>query len=144
MIKKKTSLFFTILVNIVLLALAVVPHHHHDSNICIINHICHSDHEDNHNNNTRHNHDNNVNDDNHFCLLEQEIILRSNNLEHLLKTLDSADNHPGFDGFWNIPNESVFISYVPPEYSNIHFGLKSSLYFCFVSLSQGLRGPPTA
>lgn len=144
MIKRKISLFFTLLANIVLLTLAVVPHHHHDGEICIINPICHSGHEDCDHNNTSHDHGNNDNDDNHFCLLEQEIILPSNNLQHLLKDLDSIDNQPGFDGFWNILNESEFITYVPPEYSNIHFGFKSSLYSCFVSQSIGLRGPPTA
>lgn len=144
MIKRKISLFFTLLANIILLTLAAIPHHHHDDEICIINPICHSNHENTDGNNTSHNHNSNGGNDSHLCLLEQEVILRSENLEQIIKSLDSGDNRCDFDGLSTISSKCGIIKYVPPEYSNVHFGFKSSLYSCFVNLSIGLRGPPIA
>ncbi|MCF8379296.1 MAG: hypothetical protein K9H49_06950 [Bacteroidales bacterium] len=144
MIRRKALLFLNLFAFSITLALMVLPHHHHEGDICILNAACHSDHHDEGDEKEDHTHDHNSCSNDHSCLLEQEIVFRSDNLEHLLKASESVDNRIGYDGFWMAKSGSNIIFSAPPYYARIQIVHNSSLYSCLVSPSYSLRGPPTA
>lgn len=144
MIRRKTLLFLNLFAFSITLALTVLPHHHHEGDICILNATCHSDHNDEGDEKGDHTHDHNSCSTDYSCLLEQEIVFRSDNLEHLLKASESVDNRIGFDGFWMAKSGSNIICSAPPDFVWLHIVHNSSLYSYLGSPSHSLRGPPTA
>jgi len=143
MFKRKIAFFLNFFAFSITLALMVLPHHHHDGDVCILNAACHSDHNDDGDENESHNHDHSSCSNDHSCVLEQEIVFRSNNFENILKASESVDNRPGFDGICISPFGTSLSCFVPPVIARQQIGINSSMYSSFVNLSLGLRGPPT-
>ncbi len=139
MIKRSTAFFYILFTSIVLLAHAVIPHHHHESEIFIINPDCQTDKGVHKHGTTEHSHDE-ANAEN--CVVQQVVIVRSNQVRHELKSLESPDNHKQINGFTaHLINNSISVPF-PIILSNVPASLFSSSYLSFVSTGLGLRAPP--
>ncbi len=137
--------------NIIFLADAVLPHHHHEKEVCFVDSHCQTDSEAHKHETGKHNHeqhatkehshDHDGNTESQNCLLKQEVILPSNQIDLECKSFDYVDN-TNFNGFQanlinselDLQNQENFSIKIPP--------LISSFYSRIASTSKGLRAPP--
>lgn len=140
MIKKRIAYGLFLIANILLLAHAVIPHHHHGSVVCVEQTHCHDDAlpHNHHDAGTDHQHDGDNNSS--YCILKQSFVDPSSQGKQLKSSEYYWDHHyqdyyilSNF-GLANVPDVSKEISYVP-----VH----STYILPFVTLSLGLRAPPT-
>ena len=144
MIKRKTALYYTFFASIIMLALAVMPHHHHEGGVCIVGSACHAEHNTNDHNTDSHHNDNDASDSDNLCILDQDIILPTNNSEQNIVAVNTIDSKYDFDGFQTIPSNFKYLLQYPPDISRIPFKINNSLYSHLIRKGFGLRGPPIA
>ena len=139
MIKKITAYSFILLANIVLLAHAVVPHHYHQIVACVESSHCPD-------NNVPYNRD--TPEDNHEndgsssanCILQQAVIVSSNQGKNETDCIFCSHNH-SLDLQFTLPyngNEAII-----PIFSIV--ASMPDVSFCFssyITTSLGLRAPP--
>jgi hypothetical protein len=143
MIRRKTSLFFLVLANIVILAHVFIPHHHHGEHLCLGNTDCHThsaacQHEEE---GDGHHHDGKTTDD--CCQLKQITALPANIGRQDWNTQKS--DIPAFDGNCFLLPESIsglfgiVIRNAPSALPD-----NSLIKPSFLTHTHGLRAPPTA
>jgi hypothetical protein len=138
MIKKRIAIMFVLIANFVLLAHIVMPHHHHEGNVFVLSSHCHqNDNSDDAANNADHK-QHHGNHDNECCLLDQDIIIPSNQIR--LENL-SIDNNTSYYDFHFILESNKLEFYVP-EYKRKIILLIRFSYAQIANISLGLRAPP--
>ncbi len=141
MIKRSTAYFFILLTSIVLLAHAIIPHHHHESEIFIVSSDCQTDKGAHKHGATQHNHDEHDDTNDENCIIQQVVVVRSNQIEYELKSQDNQDDNSQIDGF----NENLSKKHISiPSTKSLSeaYTLLSSTYLNFASKGLGLRAPP--
>jgi len=142
MIKRSTAFFYILFASIVLLVHAVIPHHHHESKIFIVNSDCQADNGVHKHGTTEHNHEDHSESNSEYCVIQQIVVVRSNQVRHELKSQDSSDNHSQFDGFKaNLFKKGLNVPF-PTILSNSQVSSLPSNYSTFASTGLGLRAPP--
>ena len=137
MIKRSTAYFYILLTSFVLLAHAVIPHHHHESEIFIINSDCQTDKGVHKHGATEHNPENDAKN----CVIQQ-IVVRSNQVRHELKSTDSSDNYKQINGLQAFSFKKGINVPFPRILSNVHASLLPSSYLTYACTGLGFRSPP--
>ena len=136
MIKRSTAYFYILLTSFILLAHAVVPHHHHGSEIFIINSDCQADKGVHKHGATEHNHEKGAQN----CVIQQIVVVRSNQVSHELKNTDSSDNNEQIEGFQTRSFKNGLNVQFLKIFSNVQV---PSSYLIYLRSGIGLRAPPS-
>lgn len=140
--KKAASILFISVANIILLAHAVIPHHHHKKLVCLEKVHC-QQHINTHSFDATeqdHNHDGNGNFE--YCLLQQVVVLPSNQIK---KDCDDFQKDDGQE-FINLisfislnKNPKIILPVISIAGYKLNITSDFTSYFCS---SSGLRAPP--
>lgn len=142
MFKRNTAIFFILTAYIFLLVHAVIPHHHHDSNVCFASSHCETDSGDHDHNTTEHNHEHDGDNKTGNCVLNQELVIPSNQVRQSCKCIDCADSHHHSDQFQAVLFDSKTRSFPTISFCVIKSPLISSVYSHYLSSGLSLRAPP--
>jgi len=142
MIRRSTAYFYILLTSFVLLAHAVIPHHHHESEIFIVNPDCKTDKGIHKHGTTEHKHKEHNKNDTGYCVIQQVVVVRSDQVKYELKSQDNSDNYQQYNWFKaDLYKKSLSVSF-PAFLSNVKVLLLSSAYSLLASTALGLRAPP--
>jgi len=142
MIKRSTAYFYILFTSIVLLAHAVIPHHYHESEIFIINPDCQTDNGVHKHGTTEHRHESQDETNDENCVIQQVVVIRSNQVRYEPKSQESPDNRKQIIGLTaHLINNSISVPF-SIILSNVPASLLSSTYSTFASIGLGLRAPP--
>jgi len=142
MINRISSLFFILFASIVLLAYTVIPHHHHDGVICIASSHCQPGDETDFLKTTANNHEHDGKINFEYCILQQVIVVPSDQAKLECKCLNCVDNQLQFDGFQTVLFDKGLYDLFPAISSTAEHLLLSSTYTYFTGTGLGLRAPP--
>ena len=142
MFKRNTAIFFILTAYIFLLVHAVIPHHHHDSNVCIISSHCETGTEDHDHNTTEHNHNHDGDNKTENCVLNQEVVIPSNQVRQSCKCIDCIDSHHESDQLQAVLFDSKTKSFAAKCFYVIKRPLTASVYSLYLSSGLNLRAPP--
>lgn len=136
MFRKSLTAFFIILANFILLAHAVIPHHHHKTDICIANNVDNVAHDncDTHN----HKHEN----EGDACVLNQIVVIASQQIRFENKDFDCDDYQSQFDGIHAVLLNKSADKLCTLNSSSTKPPLLAFTYSLFAGNSLGLRAPP--
>ncbi len=143
MMKKGLSIFTFMLVNIILLASILIPHHHHEDEVCFLDMHSFADCDSHDHSNTSHNHDAEDPVDHQNCLLDQEIVLPSNQVDLENENFIYIDKQSDFEGFYAVIPDPEPPEQLSPNSLIAHAPLVLAHYSRFVIGSSGLRAPPS-
>jgi hypothetical protein len=136
--RRITAIIFILLANIVLLAHAVIPHHYHEVKICLENTHCQND-ETHHQGTTEDEHEHDGDKSSRTCILNQSVILFSNQKKEAFFVIYDTDRHQQFftvinsNGINEIQSTVLWDDLFPTT----HTGYSSYIFKCI-----GLRAPP--
>ncbi len=139
MTKRITATLFVLLATIVLLAHAVIPHHHHQNEICFEYSNCECDH-DGENQEHKDHKSHNVPHDFQDCILNQVVILPSNEINCEDVCFNLIDQYS--DGLNASLMDSEYIKNIPSDFIEQFTPLLSSLQSSIIAYNSGLRAPP--
>ena len=142
MIKRFFSAFFILSANIILLAYTVIPHHHHDGVICVASSHCQPGDEVNYHKTDGNNHEHDGGGDFGYCILQQVIVIPSDQPKPECKCLNSFNNHSHINGFQAVLIDNRQYFPLPAISSTAEHILLSSAYSDFAGTGLGLRAPP--
>jgi len=135
MLKRVPALFFILIASIILLANVVVPHHHHESEVCIVNSHCETDHKtDDHD----HDGDNSV----EHCILNPVFLVPANQVKQEIKSLDFSDNKFNHNQLQANTIDLESISLLPTYLNNTNPPLIFFSYCHYAVNCLGMRAPP--
>lgn len=142
MIKRSTAYFYILFTSFILLAHAVIPHHHHESEIFIVNSDCQSDKGVHNHGSTKHQHETHNESNAENCIIQQVVVVRSNQIKVEYNSQDKSKNHPEIQGFKNDLSKKGLNVPFPKALLNTQASLLSSSYLILACSSIGLRAPP--
>lgn len=141
--KKGLSIFTLMFVNIILLAGILIPHHHHEDDVCFIDLQTHECCDSHSHNDESHEHDADAPINHHNCIMDQEIVLPSNQINLQDENFIYIDKQSDFEGFYAIIPDLNLPGLQPPNKIIAHAPLIREQYYRLVIGSSGLRAPPS-
>lgn len=142
MVKRVSAILCILIANILFLAHNVVSHHHHEEEVCFVNSHCRTHHNSDEHSTTGHDHEHDSENNYQHCILQQDVILPSDNLKQEYKYFKYVYNPIGF----NVSQASMLnvglIKFVPSKHSCLLPPFLLSLHTCLACSCLGLRAPP--